>query len=124
MIRLSDNARNVSTFHESKLLRNPTFSHALRDETFGVKSFTVVALRIVNTHFFSILKMLCKKRIEKNLNFSFSFCNGHFVKGVDTFYSQLRRIESVQSTLSHPITTSVQRATITRFFVEHGLFKY
>ena len=41
MIRLSDNARNVSTIHESKLLRNATFSHALRDQAFGVDRFTV-----------------------------------------------------------------------------------
>ena len=40
MIRLSDNAQNVSTFHGSKLLRNPTFSHVLRDQTFGVNRFT------------------------------------------------------------------------------------
>ena len=31
-------------------------------------------------------------------------------------------LESFQSTLSHLITTSVPRAMITRFFVEHGLF--
>ena len=33
-------------------------------------------------------------------------------------------VESVRSTLSHLITTSVSHATITHFFVEHGLFKY
>ena len=73
MINLSDNPRNVSTFHESKLLGNPTFSHVLRDQTLGVN-----CLRIVNAHFFSILKILYKKRIEKNFKL-LNFCNGHFV---------------------------------------------
>ena len=41
MIRLNDNSRNVSTFHESKLLRNPIFSHVLREQTFEVDRFTV-----------------------------------------------------------------------------------
>ena len=41
VIRLSGIARNVNTVHESKLLRNPTFSHVLRDQTFGVNRFTV-----------------------------------------------------------------------------------
>ena len=41
VICLTDNARNVGTFHESKLLRNPTFSHVLRDQAFGVNSFTI-----------------------------------------------------------------------------------
>ena len=33
-------------------------------------------------------------------------------------------VKSVQSTLSHLITTSVSHATFTRFFVEHELFQY
>ena len=33
-------------------------------------------------------------------------------------------VESVRSTLSHLIMTSVPHATITCFFMEHGLFKY
>ena len=33
-------------------------------------------------------------------------------------------VKSVQSTLSHLISTSVPCATFTRFFVEHGLFQY
>ena len=33
-------------------------------------------------------------------------------------------VKSVQSTLSHLISTSVPRATFTRFLVEHGLFQY
>ena len=33
-------------------------------------------------------------------------------------------LESVQSTLSHLISTSVPRATFTRFLVEHRLFQY
>ena len=33
-------------------------------------------------------------------------------------------IKSVQSTLSHLISTSVPRATFTRLLVEHGLFQY
>ena len=33
-------------------------------------------------------------------------------------------LRSVQSTLSHLISTSVLRATFTRFFVEHGLFQH
>ena len=41
MILLSDNAGNVSTFRKSKLLRNPTFSHVLRNQTFGVNRFSV-----------------------------------------------------------------------------------
>ena len=41
VIRLSDNAQKLNTFNESKLLRNATCSHVLRDQTFGVKHFTV-----------------------------------------------------------------------------------
>ena len=37
---------------------------------------------------------------------------------------KLIALKSVQSTLSHLISTSVPRATFTRFFVEHGLFQY
>ena len=33
-------------------------------------------------------------------------------------------LKSDQSTLSHLISTSVPRATFTRFLVEHGLFQY
>ena len=33
-------------------------------------------------------------------------------------------VKSVQSTLSHLISTSVPRATFTRFLVEHGLLQY
>ena len=36
----------------------------------------LIVLRILNIHFFSILKMLCKKRTEKNLNFSLAFAMG------------------------------------------------
>ena len=38
--------------------------------------------------------------------------------------SSYGNIKSVQSTLSHLISTSVPRATFTRFFVEHGSFQY
>ena len=41
MVRFNDNARNVSTFHESKLLMNSTVSHFLKEQTFGVDRFTV-----------------------------------------------------------------------------------
>ena len=81
VIRLSDKARNVSTFHESKLLRNPTFSHVLRDQTFGVHRFVVNCFEDSQHTFFSILKMLCKKRIEKNLNFSSTFAVDILLKG-------------------------------------------
>ena len=35
-----------------------------------------------------------------------------------------RQVKSVQSTLSHLISTSVPCATFTRFLVEHRLFQY
>ena len=35
-----------------------------------------------------------------------------------------RSVKSVQSTLSHLITTSVPRAMFTHFLVEHGLSQY
>ena len=78
VISLNDNARNVNTFHESKLLRNRTFSHVLRDQSFRV--LWLIALRMVNINFFSILKILCEKEIEKSKLF-LNFCNGRFVKG-------------------------------------------
>ena len=33
-------------------------------------------------------------------------------------------VKSVQSTLSHLISTSVPPATFTRFLIQHGLFEY
>ena len=39
VIRLSDNTRNVSTFHESKLLESlPSRMSCARDQKFGVKA--------------------------------------------------------------------------------------
>ena len=89
MIRLSDNARNENTIHESTLLRNPTFSHDLRDQTFGVNRFVVNCFEDSQYTFFSILKMLCKKRIGKNLNFSLTLAMGILLRG------------SIPSTLSY-----------------------
>ena len=39
-------------------------------------------------------------------------------------YEKMNPIESVQSTLSHLISTSVPRAKLTPFLVEQGLFQY
>ena len=36
----------------------------------------------------------------------------------------IKILKSVQSTLSHLISTSVPHATFTQFLVEHGLFQY
>ena len=41
MIRLSDNAQNTSTYHESKLLMNPSFSHVFRSQLFVFDRLTV-----------------------------------------------------------------------------------
>ena len=71
--------------NQSKLLKNPTFSHVLRDQTFGVNRLRLIALRIISTHYFSILKIRCKKRIEKSKLFE-NFCNGHFIKGQDRLH--------------------------------------
>ena len=81
MIRFSDNARNVSTCHESKLLMNPTFLHVLKDQTLVLNLLQLISLRIVNAHLFSILKMLCKRKIEKkNRNFSVAIAMGILFK--------------------------------------------
>ena len=44
------------------------------------------------------------------------------IKGTSADKSVL--LKSVQSTLSHLMTTSVPRAMLTHFLVEHGLFQY
>ena len=52
---------------------------------------------------------------------------GHFhilATSINAQRTLARLLKSVQSTLSHLISTSVPRATFTRFFVKHGLFQY
>ena len=53
----------------------------------------LIALRIVNTHsrhtfLFNIENAVQKKIKKKIFKLFLNFCNGHFVKGLNTFYSQ------------------------------------
>ena len=72
MIRLSYNARNVSTFYDSKLLRDPTFSHVLRDQIFGVDFFTVNCFEDSKRTFLFIVESisLCIHHFSTALDFS------------------------------------------------------
>ena len=80
----------TSIFRKSKLLRNPTFSHVLRDQTFGVNRSMVNCFEgSQHTFLFNIENTLCKRELKKSKLFLNS-CNGHFVKGVKTFYTKLR----------------------------------
>ena len=64
-------------------------------------------------------KEYSKKPIYKNLNIQGQGAVGSYLM-IMTRYN----VKSVQSTLSHLISTSVPRTTFTRFLVEHQLFQY
>ena len=71
MIRLSDNARNLSTLHESKLVMNPTFMHVLRDLASGLDYFTVNCFEDSKDTFLSDIENAVH-RMDKRKSFVFS----------------------------------------------------
>ena len=87
-------------------------SKSRKTNSFKVWSVSFGPSRLTNSiHCYSIScrKLLITKLIEQTIN--------------SGFFTMLLLVKSVQSTLSHLITTSVPRAMLTHFLVEHGWYQ-